>query len=217
MELPARRQTYESPRQLARRAAILQATRDLLTKSGYEGTTVRDVAELAQVAKGTLYNIYGGKDELIFAAVIDVRDDIAARALDLEPIKGVDAILKSNQAVLEEIVRTPNYTEAIAHALFGSPPAKMLVPSLIENPMEVTRTEIEAAKELGQIEADADSKMVARQLEMQRWGLILAVSVGQMTIDELTREVTHGMVRVLQSISRPKGRRMLEKYLLEFE
>ena len=81
--LAAKRQTYESPRQLARRAAILEATRELLTKRGYEGTTVRDVAERARVAKGTLYNIYGGKDELIFAAVIDVRDDIIGLTDDL--------------------------------------------------------------------------------------------------------------------------------------
>jgi AcrR family transcriptional regulator len=215
--MPAKKQTYDSPRQLARRASILEATRELLSKHGYEGTTIRDVAEQAGVAKGTLYNIYGGKDELIFSAVMDVRDDIGHRTLDLDPSPGLDAILKLNQAIIEEIVRTPTYTEAISRALFGAPAAKMLVRSLIGTPIEVTRKDLDTAKDLGELQDDVDSEMLARQLEMQRWGLILAVSVGQISIDELKREVAHAMVRILHSVALPDGRAMLERYLRDSE
>lgn len=211
--MTTRKQTYDSPRQLARRAAILEATRDLLSKHGYEGTTIRDVAEQAGVAKGTLYNIYGGKDELIFSAVMDVRDDIGHRTLDLDPRPGLDAILKSNRAVIEEIVRTPTYTEAISRALFGAPAAKMLVRSLIATPIEVTRKDLDTAKDLGQLQSDFDSQVIARQLEMQRWGLILAVSVGQISIDQLKSEVAQAMARILDSVALPDGRAMLERYL----
>ena len=117
--MSTQKQTYDSPRQAARRASILEATRDLISKRGYEGTTVRDVAELAGVAKGTLYNIYGGKDELIFSAVMDVRDDLRERTIDLAPRPGLDSILKSDRAVLDEILRTPTYVEAIARALLN--------------------------------------------------------------------------------------------------
>jgi AcrR family transcriptional regulator len=211
--MPARKQTYDSPRQLARRASILEATRELLSKHGYEGTTIRDVAEQAGVAKGTLYNIYGGKDELIFSAVIDVRDDIGQRTLELDPTPGLDTILKVNQAIIEEIVRTPTYTEAISRALFGAPAAKMLIRSLIATPIEVTRKDLDVAKDLGQLDQDVDSRVLARQLEMQRWGLILAVSVGQISIDELKREVAHGMVRILRSVVLPSGQPILDAYL----
>ena len=211
--MPARKQTYDSPRQLARRASILEATRELLGKHGYEGTTIRDVAEQAGVAKGTLYNIYGGKDELIFSAVIDVRDDIGHRTLELDPSPGLDTILKVNQAVIEEIVRTPTYTEAISHALFGAPAAKMLVRSLVATPIEVTRKDLDVAKDLGQVEPEVDSRALARQLEMQRWGLILAVSVGQISIDDLKSEVAHAMVRILRSVVLPDGQAMLDGYV----
>jgi AcrR family transcriptional regulator len=211
--MPARKQTYDSPRQLARRASILEATRELLSKHGYEGTTIRDVAEQAGVAKGTLYNIYGGKDELIFSAVMDVRDDIGQRTLDLDPSPGLDAILKLNQAIIEEIVRTPTYTEAISRALFGAPTAKMLVRSLIATPIEVTRKDLDTAKDLGELKSDLDSQLLARQLEMQRWGLILAVSVGQISIDELKSEVAQAMAKILYSVALPDGQKILERYL----
>ena len=213
MILSTRKQIYDSPRQAARRKAILQATRDLISKGGYEGTTVRDVAELAGVAKGTLYNIYGGKDELIFSAVVEVRDDVRERTLDLAPRPGLDSILKSDRAVIEEIVRTPTYAEAISRALFGPTGAKMLVPSLIGVPIELTRRELESAKLLGEIESDVDSDLMARQLVMQRWGLIMASTVDQISIDQIEREVTHAIVRILQSVALPDARAMLDEVL----
>jgi AcrR family transcriptional regulator len=211
--LPTKKQTYDSPRQLARRQSILEATRELLGKHGYEGTTVRDVAELAGVAKGTLYNIYGGKDELIYSAVVDVRDDVRERMIDLAPRPGLDSILKADRAVLEEIIRMPAYAEAVSRALFGPSSAKMLIPSLVGTPIELTRTELENAKRLGEIKDDIDSKMVARQLVMQRWGIIMALSLDQLSPDQLTRDLTHAMVRILQSVALPDARDMLEKYL----
>ena len=217
INLPTRKQTYDSPRQLARRQSILEATRELLGKHGYEGTTVRDVAQLAGVAKGTLYNIYGGKDELIYSAVVDVRDDLRERMLDLAPRPGLDSILKADRAVLEEIIRTPTYAEAISRALFGAPSAKMLIPSLVGIPIELTRRQLEAAKRLGEIKSDVDSKMMARQLVMQRWGIIMALSLDQISTDQLTRDLTHAMVRILQSVALPDTLAMLEEYLRDVE
>jgi len=213
MNLPTRKPTYDSPRQLARRAAILEATRELLSKHGYDGTTVRDVAAQAGVAKGTLYNIYGGKDELIFAAVNDVRADVFDRTLELSPSPGIDTILKANEAVCEEVVRIPLYTEAISRALFGPMPAKMLIPSLIEFPIRHTRTELEAAIRLGQIESDIDTGQLARQIVMQRWGIIIGWTLDQISTEEVTPDVRQATVRTLESVARPDTRAMLEKYL----
>jgi AcrR family transcriptional regulator len=209
--LSTQKQTYDSPRQAARRASILEATRDLISKRGYEGTTVRDVAELAGVAKGTLYNIYGGKDELIFSAVMDVRDDVRERTIDLAPRPGLDSILKSDRAVLDEILRTPTYAEAISRALFGAPAANMLVPSLVGLPIELTRKELESAKSLGEIESDVECDLMARQLVMQRWGLIMALSLNLVSVDQIRREVTQAMVRILQSVALPDARAMLDQ------
>ena len=55
--------------------------------------------------------------------------------------------------------------------------------------------------------------MLARQLVMQRWGIIMALSLHQISVDDLTREVSHAMVRILQSVALPDARAMLEGYL----
>ena len=69
---------YESPRQIARQAQILSAARDMLADEGYAKTTIRGLAERANVAPGTLYNLYGGKDALIIAAVDELLQTIRA-------------------------------------------------------------------------------------------------------------------------------------------
>lgn len=210
--MPARKQTYESARQVARRDAILKATRELISKHGYEGTTVRGVAQHAGVAKGTLYYSFGGKDELIFEAVVDVRDDIRDQTLELAPRPGLDSILKSEKALVEVMMKSPSYVEAISRALFGSSPARMLVPSLIETPIELSKRELEAAQESGEVGRDIDCGMVARLLVMQRWGIIMAWSLQQMSTEEMTRDLSHAFERLLRSIVLPSASGMLDDY-----
>lgn len=213
--MPARKQTYESPRQLARRDAILKATRELISKHGYEGTTVRGVAQHAGVAKGTLYYSFGGKDELIFAAVVDVRDDVRDQTVELAPRPGLDAILKSEKALVDVMMKSPTYVEAISRALFGTSPARMLVPSLIETPIALTAKELESAKDLGEIGSDVDSDTIARLLVMQRWGIIMAWSLEQMSTEQMTHDLRHAFERLLRSIALPCAQEMLDEYFDE--
>ena len=117
----ATRKTYESPRQRARRAAILDTTREILAKNGYDGTTIRDIASQAGVAKGTLYNIYGGKDGLIVSDIVDVREDIDKRAMEeFRASRGIGCILATDHAMIDQIVENPTYAEAVARAMFGA-------------------------------------------------------------------------------------------------
>jgi AcrR family transcriptional regulator len=52
------------------RAVIIEAAYVLFLKKGYHGTSMRQIAERADLALGGIYNHFAGKDE-IFAAVLD--------------------------------------------------------------------------------------------------------------------------------------------------
>lgn len=51
------------------RIAILHAAYDLFTSNGYHGTSMRQIAEKAEIALGGLYNHYDGKEQ-VFQAVL---------------------------------------------------------------------------------------------------------------------------------------------------
>jgi AcrR family transcriptional regulator len=61
------------PRVERTRAAVLRATRDLLTELGVERTCIELVAERSGVARSTIYRHWEGKPQLVMDALEDLR------------------------------------------------------------------------------------------------------------------------------------------------
>ena len=57
------------PKDLEKRAAILDAAKQLFTAQGFDGTSMDQVAKLAGVSKLTVYSHFGDKDTLFKSAV----------------------------------------------------------------------------------------------------------------------------------------------------
>lgn len=56
---------------LARRSMILASVRQMIVDRGYAAVTIRELAEVCRVSVPTLYNQFGGKDQLLAAAIED--------------------------------------------------------------------------------------------------------------------------------------------------
>ncbi len=54
---------------LQRRNSILSAARDLFYRKGYQTTTMEEIAEKAELSKGTLYLYFRSKDELYISII----------------------------------------------------------------------------------------------------------------------------------------------------
>ena len=80
---------YQSPvrEEQAQRtkARIVEAAAELFTAHGYVATTIRQIAEAAQVSADTVYTVFGSKPRLL-TAVIDAR---------LAPASEVDSVLET--------------------------------------------------------------------------------------------------------------------------
>ena len=76
MPKPVKSRNYESPvrrEQAARtRQRILDAAEDLFVRHGYGATSIRAIADAAQVAPDTVYSTFGSKARLL-TALIDIR------------------------------------------------------------------------------------------------------------------------------------------------
>lgn len=74
-----------SPR-VDRPAAVRAALRRLVARNGFHGASMNAVAAEAGVATGTAYVHYGSKDELVIAAHLEAKRELAAAAVaDLDP------------------------------------------------------------------------------------------------------------------------------------
>jgi AcrR family transcriptional regulator len=76
--------TRREKEKLERRKSILIAARDLFYEKGYQMTTVEEIADAADVSKGTVYLYFTSKDELYVSAVLEgfqIVDDMMTEIL----------------------------------------------------------------------------------------------------------------------------------------
>ncbi len=74
-----------------RQARILQAAVTLFRRDGYRAARIEDLAEMADVSPGTVYNYYGTKGDILIATVAMEVEEVlgAGAAIVADPPKGV--------------------------------------------------------------------------------------------------------------------------------
>lgn len=67
----------------ARRLRMLNAARSVFAEKGFRRATLDEIAQRSEFGKGTLYNYFpNGKDEMLFAILDEVYDDIYSLSLE---------------------------------------------------------------------------------------------------------------------------------------
>src|SRR5258705_2505590 len=121
---PAERE-LGSAAQRERRKRMLDATLALASKGGYDAVQMREVAERADVALGTLYRYFPSKIHLLVSGLIREFERIKEK-LDKRPIPGevpADRIIYVLNKVTKNMQREPLLTEAITLAFMFSDPS----------------------------------------------------------------------------------------------
>ncbi|MFB8088055.1 TetR family transcriptional regulator [Streptomyces sp. NPDC055992] len=106
-------------RQEARRLRILRATAELAGRGGFEAVQMREVAEAAEVALGTLYRYFPSKVHLLVATMRDRLQHLRT-ALRKRPPAGDDAAARVTETLmraLRAMRREPQLADAMVRAL----------------------------------------------------------------------------------------------------
>jgi TetR/AcrR family fatty acid metabolism transcriptional regulator len=79
---------------------LLEATRRVIARNGFEGTTIDRVAEEAKVAKGTIYLYFPTKEDLLHAAIFEglramVRETAESDNPELEPLARITDLVRN--------------------------------------------------------------------------------------------------------------------------
>ena len=115
-----------SAAQRERRKRILDATLALASKGGYDAVQMREVAERADVALGTLYRYFPSKIHLLVSGLIREFEGTKEK-LDKRPVPGdtpAERIIYVLNKVTKNMQREPLLTEAITRAfMFADPSA----------------------------------------------------------------------------------------------
>lgn len=106
-------------RQEARRLRILRATTHLAARGGFDAVQMREVAEISEVALGTLYRYFPSKIHLLVATMQDQLDQLHDQ-LRCKPPAGADPgerVAETLMRTFTSLQREPHLAEAMMRAL----------------------------------------------------------------------------------------------------
>jgi AcrR family transcriptional regulator len=96
-----------------RRQSILQAARAVFFENGFHRATVDDVAERAEVSKGTVYLYYESKETILAFLLLEGLDELvetlAAAYAATEPFAATERVRRLSQAYLAFFEEKPEY------------------------------------------------------------------------------------------------------------
>jgi AcrR family transcriptional regulator len=107
-----------------RRAQVIEAASGLAADGGYDAVQMRDVADRAGVALGTLYRYFPSKDTLLVAALVESATELRER-LSQKPPRGdtaADRIVDILRRASRYLERQPLLTAAMVAALSSPDP-----------------------------------------------------------------------------------------------
>ncbi|MBA3653739.1 MAG: TetR/AcrR family transcriptional regulator [Actinobacteria bacterium] len=110
--------------QAVRRKRVLEAAMALAAAGGYEAVQMRDVAEGADVALGTLYRYFPSKDQLLVAALGEWASTLERRLKQKPPAgaTAADRVIDVLRRASRALEREPRVTGAMVTALSSPDP-----------------------------------------------------------------------------------------------
>ncbi|MDI6103333.1 TetR/AcrR family transcriptional regulator [Actinoplanes sp. NEAU-A12] len=137
------------------RRAILAATQELLTESGYAGLTIESIAARAGVGKQTIYRWWRGKGAVVLEAIAEHLPEATALPDTGDLRADLRGVVRATVAEFADtgasaVTRTLTVEILVDDELAGEVRDRLLRPRL-----EGVRARLEAARAAGQVRADA--------------------------------------------------------------
>jgi AcrR family transcriptional regulator len=197
-----------------RRSRILAAARALISAGGFDGLTMRQLADEARVSVPTVYNLIGNKYLLLEALVKEQFAEAVAALAKLPGNLAVTDYIELMPGVSHDVLlANPGYTRALIHIFLTSEesaPARRLLDA---QSIALMAKAVRAAQRCGEVCAWADPQVVADTLYAIYCNALIGWGSGEMEEEELRACTRDGMGLVLLGVSAGEARARLEAKL----
>lgn len=178
------------------RGRILDAARAVFARDGFEGATMRAIAEGAQLAVGTLFNYFANKRDLLFAALLHDLDGVHERCVGSMPHESAtlpDAFVHVAGCYFDYYAENPALSRTLLkESLFAQGEAAEAFQAQVTRAGELLVDRVQCAQASGQLRSDASARNAVLAF-VSHYDFVLLMSLR----DEPDTAVMRGLIRTL--------------------
>jgi AcrR family transcriptional regulator len=198
-----------------RRARILQAARKLIARRGVEALTLRELAAQARVSVPTVYNLIGGKQELLAALMGETYARVASRLSERQSGGMVETAMSLCEAGWSEMLAEPSYFRELLYAFLCMPEAAPVRRETDAHHVEAMTAVLRAGQAEGELARWADPAAVANALYSHYVLTMLRWAAGELDDASFAATATYGLSLTLLGVARGAAARKLERLAKE--
>jgi AcrR family transcriptional regulator len=200
-----------------RKRRILDVARKLIAEKGYDGITMRELADLSLVSVPTLYNLFGGKNELLFAAVESYFAELLGDSALASAGDGLDRILFLTRMLGRETPRNAQHARSLM-GFFGNISDAGGIHELVAEQLTAQlRNGLDEMQQKRQLAAWAEAGPLAERLASQLSITMFEWARHQLTDDGLLGAMLYGTSVTLLGLARGKAATELEALVREHQ
>jgi AcrR family transcriptional regulator len=192
-----------------RRARILAAARALIAERGYDGLTMRDLAQASRVSVPTLYNLFGGKQALLLGELESTFATVVAGIATARTGNVVDRALATCDAGNADLLAVPRYSRELILLFLTSPETAELRRSSAERFAELMAGIVRDGQQAGDIETWVDPLVLARRMFAHYQLAMIEWARGELDADAFRAATRFGTCVMLLGVARGRARRQL--------
>jgi AcrR family transcriptional regulator len=197
-----------------RRARILQAARRLIARRGVSRLNMRDLAEEARVSVPTVYNLIGGKQELLAALLRTLIEGVASAQVTLDPrATFVDRATAMCLATQNALLEMPDYARELVLGFVTSDESKAVRQAMDRRSIELMTTLLLVAQSQGELVEWADPEIVAGAMFMALVAAMIRWAKRELDDEGLRLWITAGTGLALLGVTRGRARTQMETLL----
>ena len=149
-----------------KKQAIIQAALRLFKEKGFKETSIKSIAEVAEVSPVSIYNYFGSKDNLVALCVNDLFEEITQQAEDI--LKSnlafntkLDQALDLCQEKMSQQISDYFQDKTVRDPSFSS----LLTKAITAKKRDIYRTYINLGKEEGLIARDLSTELILNVMD----------------------------------------------------
>lgn len=149
-----------------KKQAIIQAALQLFKEKGFKDTSIKAIAKVAEVSPVSIYNYFGGKDNLVALCVNDLFEEVTQQAEDILN-SNLDFKTKLNQAFsLCQEKMSRQISDYFQDKMVKDPAlSSLLTKAITAKKRDIYRAYIELGKKEGLIAEDLSTELVLNVMD----------------------------------------------------